>query len=127
LLGREMNHGPNRCMMYRFLCIGLMMAQLTRSSTALPRSKDRVEEKTIKVVNKTDFVIEAINLSGVGEEQWSENILGEEDALKPGEETEIEIDCGKWDVRLGTPDDSPCVIDEVDICESNTWTITSDC
>ncbi|WP_169921778.1 hypothetical protein [Spirosoma rigui] len=103
------------------------MAQLTRSSAALPQVMDRVEEKTVKVVNKTDQVIETISLSGVGEEQWSDSILGEEDALKPGEEIDIEIDCGTWDVRLVSPDESTCVLEAVDVCESDTWTITSDC
>jgi hypothetical protein len=122
-----MNYGLYHRMMYRFLCISLVMAQLTRSSTALSPGTNRVEEKTIQVVNKTDFVIEAINLSDVGDEEWSENILGENEHLNPGEKTEVEIDCGKWGVRLVTPDDSTCVIDEVDMCESDTWTIISDC
>lgn len=113
--------------MYRFLCIGLVVAQLAQSSTALPDTRQQVDEKPVKVVNKTDFVIETISLSGVGEEEWSENILGEEEGLKPGEEIELDIDCGTWDVRLVSPDDSPCVIDAVDICESDIWTITSDC
>jgi hypothetical protein len=113
--------------MYRFLWVGLMAAQLAGSSATLPASTSQAEVKTIRVVNKTDFVIETISLSDVGEEQWRDNMLGEEEELKPGEEIELDIDCGTWDVRLLSPDDSACIIDAVDICESDTWTITSDC
>lgn len=113
--------------MVRSLISGVVVATLILSVAGTRPLAIRQEDKTISVVNKTDFDIDAIYLSDVDAELWGENILDDEEVLQPGEEVEVEIECGRWDVRLVAPTDSACVVEDVDICERNTWTILADC
>jgi hypothetical protein len=83
--------------------------------------------KTITVVNKTTFNVDRIFLSPVEEKNWGDDILGETEILAPGDQVEIEIDCGEWDVKLVAEDASTCELSAVDICSADTWEITSDC
>jgi hypothetical protein len=83
--------------------------------------------KTITVVNKTTFNVDRIFLSPVEEKNWGDDILGETEILKPGDEVEIEIDCGSWDVKLVAEDESTCELAGVEICAADIWEITSDC
>lgn len=83
--------------------------------------------KTITVVNKTTFNVDRIFLSPVEEKTWGDDILGESEILEPGDQVDIEIDCGEWDVKLVAEDESTCELSAVDICSADTWEITADC
>lgn len=83
--------------------------------------------KTITVVNKTTFNVDRIFLSPVEEKTWGDDILGDTDILEPGDQVEIEIDCGAWDVMLVAADESTCELSGIDICEADIWEITADC
>lgn len=113
--------------MIRTNIVCVAIATLILSATPFQDPPTGQEARTIKVVNKTDFDIDAIYLSEVDAESWGETILDDEEVLKPGEQVEIDVDCGRWDVRLVAPSDSACVLEDVDICETDTWTILADC
>jgi hypothetical protein len=83
--------------------------------------------KTITVVNKTSFTVDRIFLSPVEEKNWGDDILDEDEVLKPGDQVDIEIDCGEWDVKLVAVDGSTCELSAVNICSADIWEITSDC
>ncbi|HVK38392.1 MAG TPA: hypothetical protein VNA88_07675 [Candidatus Kapabacteria bacterium] len=83
--------------------------------------------KTITVVNKTTFNVDRIFLSPVEEKTWGDDILGDTEILEPGDQVDIEIDCGEWDVKLVAEDESTCELAAVDICSADTWEITADC
>lgn len=106
-------------------CVAVVI--LILSATPFQHATTGLETRTIKVVNKTDFDIDAIYLSEVDAELWGETILDDEEVLQPGEQVEVDVDCGRWDVRLVAPSDSACVLEDVDICETDTWTILADC
>lgn len=103
------------------------MATLTLSASHTQHPITAQEVKTINVVNKTDFDIDAIYLSEVDTESWGQTILDDEEVLQPGEQVEVDVECGRWDVRLVAPNDSACIVNDVDICETDTWTILADC
>jgi pyridoxal biosynthesis lyase PdxS len=83
--------------------------------------------KTITVVNKTDFNIDRVFLSPVEEKAWGDDILDESEILKPGDQVDIEIECGEWDVKLVAGDESTCELSAVNICAADIWEVTSDC
>jgi hypothetical protein len=112
------NHFPR--FLTATLCTALAVLGLTAFTTL-------ESSKTITVVNSTDFTIDRIFLSPVEEATWGEDILGEVEVLKAGEEVDIEIDCGNWDVKLVAEDGSTCEVAAVDICSADTWKITADC
>lgn len=83
--------------------------------------------KTVTITNQTTFDVNYIYLSPIEETTWGDDILGENDVLKPGASIEVEITCGKWDAQLVAVDGSKCEVDAVDICSSDIWNVTADC
>ena len=72
------------------------------------------EDSTLTVVNDSDFVIEEINVTEIDNASWGRNLIPE--ALFPGEEVEIELDCDIYDARLIDEDGVECFIDGIDLC-----------
>ena len=100
-------------------CLGMFVAANTSNLSA--------KTKTITIVNKTSFNVDRVYLSHVSEDEWGDDILGDNDVLEPGDSLEVEIECGEWDVKLIAADESTCTVSGVDICAADTWEITADC
>lgn len=72
------------------------------------------DDSSLTVVNDSDFVIEEINVTEVDSLSWGPNLIPE--ALFPGEEVEISLDCDVYDARLIDEDGVECYIDGIDLC-----------
>lgn len=83
--------------------------------------------KTITMKNTTNFNIKEIYISDPGEDHWGDNLLEAGEVLMPGEEIDVEVDCGTWDVRLVAKDNSTCEIDKINLCASKVWNIVANC
>lgn len=86
-------------------------------------------DSKIKIVNKSRLNIDHIYFSPPDKNTWDEDdILGDNDILKPGESIVVILECGTWDVKLVLEDGTTCLgYDEV-ICDHETWEINSaDC
>lgn len=99
------------------------------SSTAgiPPRKAHQTDKKTVTVKNSTKFNIDNVYMSPDEEDHWGNDILGDNEILKPGESIEVEVDCGKWDVKLVADDDSECQVEDITLCEADEWNIVADC
>lgn len=107
----------------------LVMCLLTVTFTAstLVGTKAKSAAKVIKVKNTTNFDVDEIYLSPVEADDWGDDILDPDEVLEPGEVVEIEIDCGKWDVKLVAEDESTCEIGNVNVCAAAQWNIVANC
>lgn len=85
------------------------------------------DKKTIKIKNTTKFTVDEIHISPDEEDHWGDDILDDDELLKPGETVEVEVDCGKWDVKLIAEDASACEIENITLCEADQWNIVADC
>ncbi|MBC7572301.1 MAG: hypothetical protein H7319_21610 [Spirosoma sp.] len=108
------------------LLIALTTLVCSTASINLPATRQS-NKKTITIKNTTKFGIDNIYLSPDEEEHWGEDLLGENEILKPGATIEVEVDCGKWDVRLVAEDESDCQIEDVTLCNADTWNVVADC
>ncbi len=41
--------------------------------------------------------------------------------------TQVEVDCGKWDVKLVAEADSECQVEDINLCKAAQWNIVADC
>ncbi len=92
----------------------------------VPQDKVSFERKgkKIKIVNKSDFDIHHIYITGNNNASWGEDILGngEDDYLAKGETQEIELpDCGNWDVKIVAADGKECIVYDVALCANPVW------
>ena len=72
------------------------------------------DDSSLTVINDSDFVIEEINVTEIDNDDWGPNLIPE--ALFPGEEVEISLDCDIYDARLIDEDNVECFIDGIDLC-----------
>ncbi|MBO0948549.1 hypothetical protein [Fibrella forsythiae] len=85
------------------------------------------DKKTIEIKNTTKFSIDEIYISPDEEDHWGNDILDDDEILTPGEMIEVEVDCGKWDVKLVAEDNSECQVEDVTLCKADRWNIVADC
>ena len=107
----------------------LVAIALLIGSTAATRytASQHTDKKTIKIKNTTKFSVDEIFISPDEEDHWGDDIMDEDEVLKPGEVIDVEVDCGKWDVKLVADDESECKIEDVTLCEAEQWNIVADC
>jgi hypothetical protein len=86
-------------------------------------------ENKIKIVNKSHLTIDHIYFSAPDKNDWDEDdILGDNEGLKPNEAITVLVDCGTWDVKLVLEDGSICLGYDEHICGNEVWEITkADC
>ena len=114
---------------FRFLVsLIALMAILALTFSFKPEPKGKIvferKGKTIKIVNKSDFDIHHIYITGNNNASWGSDILGngDDDLLSKGETQEIELpDCGKWDVKIVAADGNECIVYDVDLCANSLW------
>jgi len=110
-----------------YLLIACFAVLLFGTSAKMVSSDEKSSAKIIKIKNTTNFDIDEIYLSEVGDDNWGDDILDSDEILEPGEVVEVEIDCANWDVKLVAEDESTCEIMDVNICASAQWNIVADC
>lgn len=111
------------------LTIALFALLSTQFTLASKHQHKRQNDSKIKIVNKSRLSIDHIYFSPPDKNTWDEDdILGDNDILKPGESIVVILECGTWDVKLVLEDGSTCLgYDEV-ICDHEIWEINSaDC
>jgi hypothetical protein len=93
----------------------------------VPKATVKKNTQIITIKNDTDFRVDRIFLSPCEADDWGDDILDEDEVLEPGESVQVEITCGKWDVKLMAVDSSTCEINAVNICAASIWLIQADC
>src|SRR5688572_21771860 len=84
-----------------------------------------IDDASLSVVNDSDFVIEEIFLTDIGNPTWGPNLL-RGDVLFPGEELLLGVDCGFYDALVVDEDGIDCEINSVDLCLNDaTWIINN--
>lgn len=103
--------------MKRILSAGLSLSMLI----ALPALAAEV-----KVTNESSWNINEVYFAPSSQDDWGPDHLGEE-VLETGMTLTLTgVTAGKWDVRLVDEDEDVCVLQEVKIKTSETWTITDE-
>jgi hypothetical protein len=80
-------------------------------------------DASITVLNDSDYVLVDIRVSPVGAASWGPNLL-RGDALFPGEELTVVLDCDYYDVLVEDELGATCVLADLDLCFSDDlWVI----
>ena len=88
--------------------------------------RDLAVSRMTTLVNKTGLAINELYVSPSDDDEWGEDILGQ-DILKNGEKVEIEFarkekTC-KWDLKVIDEDDDPIVWEAIDLCKASEITL----
>jgi hypothetical protein len=108
----------------------LLFTSLNPKNTFISFQKDaNKNDSKIKIVNKSRLSIDHIYFSPPDKNTWDEDdILGDNDILKPGESIVVILECGTWDVKLVLEDGTTCLGYDEMICDHEVWEIDSaDC
>ncbi len=82
-----------------------------------------IEDSSLVVDNQSDFVIEEVYLTGVGNASWGPNRLAG-DVLYPDETLTLGVTCGTYDALLVDEDGIDCEINSIDLCLNDAvWVI----
>ncbi|MBO0935458.1 hypothetical protein J2I47_02745 [Fibrella sp. HMF5335] len=92
-----------------------------------PEAAQRSDRKTIHIKNTTNFTVDQIFISPDDEDHWGDDILDDDELPKPGETVDVEVDCGKWDVKLVAEDASECKVEDITLCQASQWNIVANC
>ncbi|GAB4110856.1 MAG: hypothetical protein OHK0057_35460 [Thermoflexibacter sp.] len=81
----------------------------------------------ISVVNESVWEITSIQVSEVGKNDWSENLLSDNHWLVAGGGAVIiKTKCGIYDVKLIDTDKHQCIIKQIDICGNSQSLLITD-
>lgn len=81
----------------------------------------------LDIANTSKTPIHHIYLSAVGEKNWGDDELGDEDddTIEPGASyTVTDIEAGKYDLKLVASDGTACIVPNVRFGTDKVWTIT---
>jgi len=85
------------------------------------------EDRKVRIINETSFTITHFYGSNVGEDDWQEDILGQ-DVLPPGESVVINFDDGsgycKYDFKAQFEDNHEVIKNNIDVCEISSFRFT---
>jgi hypothetical protein len=105
------------------LCASLLAAAAASFAAGCTTDDGGPADASLTVINNSDFVIEEIYLTDVDARGWGANFLGG-DALFPGEELILDVDCGLYDALLIDEDGVECELEAIDLCFNDaTWHI----
>lgn len=77
----------------------------------------------VKFINQSSWEIHEIYFAPSSQRNWGEDYLGK-DVLEKGDSLTLsDINKGVWDVRVVDEDGDECIIEEVTIDGSDSWTI----
>lgn len=109
------------------LLLVALTALVCSTASTHPQLANRTDKKTITVKNTTKFGIDHIYISPDEEDHWGNDLLGDDEILKPGASIEVEVDCGKWDVKLIAEDETECQVEDITLCNADVWKVVADC
>lgn len=103
-----------------YLLLALMVL-LVLAQPVLARSSSKVS-----VENDSDWVIEEFYMSPTDDDDWGDDLLGD-DILEPGDIfTLTNISCDDWDILIVDEDGDECILEEIDLCgDRAVWDITN--
>lgn len=105
------------------LTTGLAACLFAACSASGSGSIGPIEDSSLVVDNQSDFVIEEVYLTSVGNPSWGPNRLGG-DALFPDETLTLGVSCGNYDALLVDEDGVDCEINNIDLCLNDAvWVI----
>jgi len=80
---------------------------------------------TVKIINQSKWEIHHIYLSSSDDQEWGPDQLEDETLAKGESLTLTGIECDLYDIQVVDEDGDECVIEEVDLCNDNSyWKIT---
>jgi hypothetical protein len=98
------------------LCLPIVLALLGATPVL-------ADDLTVK--NGTDGDVVSLFVSDLGGAQWGQDQL--DDPLEPGASVTVKgLEPGRHRVRVIDEDDAECVIDNIDVQGSTTWTLTDE-
>ncbi|HVF34028.1 MAG TPA: hypothetical protein VND91_01745 [Candidatus Saccharimonadia bacterium] len=81
---------------------------------------------TVQIENTSSWDIHQLFISPTTEEEWGEDLLGENVAETGQTITLSAVPCADYDVRLVDEDGDVCVVSGIALCESKTYTLDDD-
>lgn len=104
-------------------------AILAAGLSALVAGPALAEDRRVKIINETEHTIVQFYASNVGQNDWEEDILGQ-DMLESGDSVVINIDDGsgycKYDFKAVFSDGDVLVRHGIDVCEVSVYRYTGD-
>lgn len=87
----------------------------------------RDSSSEVVVNNLSDWTIEEFYMSSVDDDDWGNDLLGDE-VMDPGYAlTLTDVSCDDWDILVIDEDEDECVLEDVDLCgDDAVWNITND-
>lgn len=106
----------------RFTFGALAMAAIFAASSASAQ-----DDRRVKIINETDYVVVAFYGSNAGSQDWEEDILGQ-DVLRPGQSVVINFDDGsgycKFDFLAKFEDGDQVEKRGIDVCKTSVFRLT---
>jgi len=85
---------------------------------------DPGQDASLTIVNDSDYILEEVRIAPVDSRSWGPNMTP--DALFPGENLTVTVDCDYYDVLVVDETGVDCVLADIDLCFSDdTWVITN--
>jgi len=82
---------------------------------------------SLKLVNKSDWVIHHIYVSSAADGEWGPDQLDDETLASGGSLTLTGISCDLYDIKVVDEEGTECVISAADLCENDSyWLVTND-
>ena len=81
---------------------------------------------TVEIENTSSWDIHQLFISPTTEEEWGDDLLGENVAQSGQTITLSKVPCAEYDVRLVDEDGDVCVVQGIPLCESKTYTLDDD-
>jgi len=100
------------------------------ASVSAFKSENTANLSLITIRNNSDYDIDHIFFSLPGKAKWGDSdVLGKSEVLAPGDEIDIEVPCGTWDVKIVMEDGGECYSYGEAICGNDeVWEIDNlDC
>ncbi len=79
---------------------------------------------TVKFTNVSDWDIDHVYISHVGDNSWGGDLLGSDEVMTKGESINVEIpDDEHWDVKIVAEDGKECINEDEDLTSSSAWNV----
>ncbi len=80
--------------------------------------------KTVKFTNVSDWDIDHVYISHVGDNSWGGDLLGSDEVMTKGESINVEIPGDElWDVKIVAEDGQECINTDEDLTSSSAWSV----